>query len=57
MGQRVVTFLNHLDFKIIIIIIIMQIKNGRKKHTRGNHFLVTKRIHVGRNEEKNRERK
>jgi len=53
MGQRVVTSLNHLDFKKIkkikikIIIIIMQIKKGRKKHT-GDHFLVTRRTHVGR---------
>jgi len=36
MGQRVVTSLNHLDFKKIKIkIIIMQMKKGRKKHMRG----------------------
>jgi len=58
MGQRVVTSLNHLDLK--------KVKNknnnnankkGEKKAHEGDHFLVTKRIHVGRNEEENRERK
>ena len=29
----------------------MQIKKGRKKHT-GNHFLVTRRTHVGGKKEK-----
>jgi len=37
----------------------MQIKKRDKSTRRGDHhfFLVTKRTHVGRNEEKNREKK
>ena len=59
MGQRVVTSLNHFDFKKIkikILIIIMQIKKGEKKHT-GNHFLVTKKKGRKRGEEKKRKEK
>jgi len=37
--------------KIKIKIIIMQIKKGEKS-TRGNHFLVTRRTHVGEKKEK-----